>query len=281
MIDNLPDLTTPAKAKLWRLALQIEPAVLHAVVWSTVEDSSLRYFKLPLDPTLPLHKALEEAVYAAPVLLADFARVDVDVHTPDYLVAPAITDGDTAAEALDFCCLCPDGHSPHTDLLDVGADLKVTWACHDQSAAFLARTFRNPAVECHISPLVRYFSRKSAMGNRGKLFVHLGSAASRPQADIIACAPGGRVLLAATRTLSASDSDDALYFVLASMAQCGLDPRADEILLCGDAAMRDRLMPRLRRYASAAMPLIFPSAAFRAGRDSLAAPFPLTLLSLS
>ena len=91
--------------RLWRLALQLDNDALQAVVWSTVEDSTLVHFSLPLDPTLPQVKALEEAVYAAPVLLSDFGSVDVVVRTNAYMPVPQGLDEDTGVALMEYACL--------------------------------------------------------------------------------------------------------------------------------------------------------------------------------
>ena len=77
-----PDLDNP---RLWRMALELSPGVLHAVITSTVADSSLVYRRLPLDNSLPLHKALEEIVYATPELLEISSCCEVRL-SPYYLV---------------------------------------------------------------------------------------------------------------------------------------------------------------------------------------------------
>ena len=100
-----PDIPAIERPRLWRLALQLEPGLLSAVIWSTVEDSTLVHFSLQLDPTLPQAKALEEAVYAAPVLLSDFGSVDVVVRTNAYMPVPQGLDEETGESLVDYCCL--------------------------------------------------------------------------------------------------------------------------------------------------------------------------------
>lgn len=274
-----PDIPTIERPRLWRLALQLEPGLLSAVIWSTVEDSTLTHFTLPLDPTLPGHKSLEEAVYAAPVLLSDFGRVDVVVRTPHYVTAPAALGDESAASILDYLCLLPEQpeHECKTDTVDV-CDTAIAWPVATDTAHFLARTFRNPRVMSHVSPLLRYFSRKSATGNSGKLYAHFSECGGSRQLDIIATGTDGKPLLACTHSLAGDD--DALYYILLAMQTAGLDRLSDEIQLCGHAATRDAVMPRLRQYAAKVLPLIFPSAAYRAGKDALRAPFPLIILPL-
>ncbi|MCM1068260.1 MAG: DUF3822 family protein [Muribaculaceae bacterium] len=279
MSSTLPDHNTIERPRLWRLALQLERELLRAVVWSTVEDSTLLQFSLPLDPTLPGHKALEEAVYAAPVLLSDFGRVDVVVRQAHYMAVPHGLDSELQSRLCNYACLSADPDS--CDLLSghVGSlDADIVWPLDSGTASFLARTFRNPAVHCHITPLLRYFSRKTLLGNSGKLYAHFHECAGRREVDIIAFGTDGSLALTATHPLSTDT--DAIYYILASMQQAGLDARSDEILLCGHGSTRDALMPALRKYAAYVMPVIFPSAAFRAGREALQAPFPLIVLPL-
>lgn len=123
---------------------------------------------------------------------------------------------------------------------------------------------------------MRYFSRKTQLGNTGKIYAHI--TAEPPVVDIVAFGHDGALRLAVTKPVTAAA--DSAYWILACAREAGLDPASDEILLCGDNAARHELMPLLRRYAGYVMPVIFPSAAFRSGRDALNAPFPLILIPL-
>ena len=272
-----PDLSAIADPRLWRLALQIDSEALRAVLWSTVEDASLIRFTLPLDPTLPPAAALEEAVYAAPVLLADFAAVDVVLRTRACLLAPSQLPDDCVRRMMKYACVASDSDVIRSSAASRG-DAAVHMAVDADVARFLARTFRNPRVHCHAAVLDRYFGSKSALGNSGKVYVHFHQGASSREADILCYAAGGR--LAIVTTHRCDTDDDAVYYIAATAREAGLDLASDEILLCGNQQLRDSVMPKLRRYASYVMPLIFPSAAFRVGRDALNAPFPLIILPL-
>ena len=241
-------------------------------------------FSLPLDPTLPGHKALEEAVYAAPVLLSDFAGVDVLVRTNAYTVLPAGYSDDAFRTAADYCRLTVSDDAPSVDDTELRRDtvdalgIDLAWTLPAHTARFLARTFRNPAVHSHIAPLMRYFGRKSILGNTGKVYAHFSGQGASASTDVIAFGTDGR--LACAFTHPTPSPSDALYYIMAAMKHAGLDPETDEVLLCGDASARDTMMPLLRRYAAYVMPVIFPSAALRAGREAFNAPFPLVILPL-
>ncbi|MCH5222160.1 MAG: DUF3822 family protein [Muribaculaceae bacterium] len=279
----MPDIKTEIRAieqpRLWRLAMQIEGDAIRAALWSIVEDSSLRQFTLPLDPTLSPVKAIEEAVYSTPLLLSDFAKVDVILRTQAYTVVPKGLDEEARQKALRYLCLSDDSDQQQEFFHDIEeCSAMVLSSADDELCGFLARTFRNPKIHSHISVLMRYFGRQSLLGNRAKLYTHLHKSGENMQVDIVATDSSGRLMLAVT--YGVSTIDDILYYVLASARQSGFNLAQDEILLCGNSGMRDVLMPRLRRYATFVMPLIFPSAALRNGREALNAPFPIVILPL-
>lgn len=265
--------------RVWRLALMIDGReALRVVVSSMVEDSSMMQFSLPLDPTAPLLRSLEEAVYAAPVLLADFGRVEVAVRTDAYTLVPSQLDEAGCEAAADIAGLLHDDapHSVMTD--DTGTAMaRVVWTIGEDVVNFIMRTFRNPRIISHVTPLLRYFSNKTRLGNSGKLYVHFNPGNSR-SADLMVFGPEGALEFTASH--ACPTENDAAYYILATAHACGLSPETDEIQICGDGAMRDSVMPLLRRYFAHVMPVIFPSVAFRAGREALKAPFPLIILPL-
>lgn len=265
--------------RVWRLALMVDGReTLRAVLSSTVEDTSLIHFTMPLDPTVPLLRSLEEAVYAAPVLLSDFGRVDVVVRTDAYTMVPPKLDSAGCEAAARIAGLLHNDAAQRVMTDDTGTAMaRTVWTLDEDVAAFIQRTFRNPDIICHITPLLRYFSRKTLLGNSGKLYVHF-NAGSHRGADLMLFGPEG--MLEFTASHSCPTDSDAAYFTLAAAKTYGLSFASDEILICGDGPARDSVMPLLRKYFNHVMPVIFPSIAFRAGREALKAPFPLIILPL-
>lgn len=153
----------------------------------------------------------------------------------------------------------------------------MAWALDSRTAGFLARTFRNAPLRCHISPLIDFLGQRTNSGNSGKLYVHFADGAGL--IDIVAFSPGGQLLSAATH--SCAGDNDVLYHIMNTARTAGFNLRGtDEVLLCGDNAARMRMLPLLRRYVAHALPLIFPSAAIKAGIEAFKAPFPLIILPL-
>ncbi|MDE6207227.1 MAG: DUF3822 family protein [Muribaculaceae bacterium] len=267
--------TTIDSPHLWRLVLGIAPGALHAVAFSTVADATMIYRRLTLGGSDSLHRQLEEAIYAAPWLLSDFGRVDIAVSTPYFTVVPAGLDDDGLAASLtDIAGDTPDA----VELLsDSTPQCRVVWALDADCRRFLARTFRNAPVHHAISPLLKYFDTVSSASNRAKLFVHLSDETPR-RLDIIEYDASGCLRMAVSKEWEVDN--DALYYILSVAELTGFDRENDELQLCGDQTLRSRLSTLLSRYVRHVLPLIFPSAALRSGREAFRAPFPLVILPL-
>jgi hypothetical protein len=256
-----------------RLELRICEKAIDVVIISCIEDNSLQWHRIELDAaaTSPI-KSLEDAVYRNPLLLADFNAIDVLIATKRRLVVPAAhADNDNIRSMFEQ--LYPDAKlevviNPIGDNGDV-----IAIADDADRINFIRRTFNNPKIADRITPLCRYFGIKNRLGNAGKFHVHLAD----NTIDIIAYGADG--LLMANTFESTAVTDD-LYYTLAAAKSLNFDNNNDQMLLSGDADRREALIPLLRKHISYVMPMIFPSAMFKAGKDSLSAPFELITLPL-
>lgn len=257
--------------RLWRLSLLVSRDSLHAVATSTVADSSLIYKRMPLDTTLPLHKALESTIYANDDLLADYGSTSILADMTSYTLLPSGSDIDPA-DIAEVTQIGADGDTAlitNTDTTGAGAD--IVWTFPEQASHFLARTFRNAPQNHAMSVLLTYFHRQAQSGNRAKVYLHLSDGSPR-RVNIVMFDASGKLVMATTKEWEADT--DVLYYAL-SIAQGGdFKTESDEMLICGDGALRMAVTPLLSRYVRNVMPLIFPSAALRAGLDAFKAPFP-------
>jgi hypothetical protein len=257
---------------LWRLSLLVDDDNLVVVANSTVEDASLIHVKLPYDSAAasPI-RAIEDVIYSNPLLLSDFNKVECVVRSKQFLITPASVD-EQATTAI-AKKLWTDGNL--TVMIDQvpQLDINIVWAIDTQLINFMVRTFSNPRIVHHLTPLTRYFSRKSRLGNSGKMYVNI----HRNYIDVIVFRSGKASLI---NSFEYQDKDDATYFILAAAKEAGFNLDDDELLVCGDVALREQIMPSLRRFVNYVMPVIFPSTMFRAGKEALNAPFELILLPL-
>ena len=256
-----------------RMAMQLSPRTLDVTITPMDADTGLRQISIPLNPSEESLKAVEDAIYATSEILADYGRVDLLMRTDAYTLVPAGVSRDVAEDCARITMLTHDVDCPVVTI-DRHDTADVVWCAPANIMNFLARTFRNAPVQCHISPLISYFAQRSGMSNGCRLYAHFAG----DKVDLIGFNAKGNLRAAVTHTV---DTDtDALYFIMAVAQQIGLDVVNDEILLGGDASRRLSVMPLLSRYAAKVLPVIFPSAVLRSGHEAFKAPFPLIILPL-
>ncbi len=263
--------------QMWRLSLLLSPEGLDIAVASMFEDNSLIYKHIPLPSDAPSRlKAIEDAIYENPLLLADFRKVDILVRTRRFLVIPSEISEPDALELI-FREFWPDiqDYTIFTDssLVLPGDRDSIAFAVERKEAAFMQRTFPTGRISHALTPMVRYFAGNSRLGCAGKMYVCLHPR----EIDVIAYTSGG---LRMAVTTSVASPSDALYYIMAALHTCSLSPSEVEIMLCGDNALRQELTPMLRKFVGYVMPVVFPSAMFRAGKDAMLAPFSLMLIPL-
>lgn len=270
------DFSNITNPRLWRLLLQADSKNLRFAVSSTVEDASLAQATVCLDASREYCKAIEEAVYSVPGLLADFGSVDILIRTDAYTLVPGNLPLDQAIACAEYAHIA-DADTDHMLLCEKTGEINIVWACSQAVINFLRRTFPTARIKPHIAPMLSYFGRQAVTGNCGKIYIHLSE--QPREADIMAYGNDGRLLCSFTKAFE--QDADICYMAMATAKSCYLNVASlDEIRLCGESCRRSSLMPLLRRFAPRTVPLIFPSAAMRAGIEAFKAPFPLILLPL-
>lgn len=261
------------KPELWNLAMKFERDAVQVVLYSPLEENSLIYRELALDPDAASYVAsVEDAVYDNPLLLSDFQRVSCVVDSPVFMAVPKdVEDLNDREDMLLATFPGFDGEIYENDLSSRDAVMMV--GLEKELSGFLARTFFNCRVYHHLTPLCRYFLAESRRGNTRRMYANLRG----DSLDVLAF-DHGKLLVA--NTFEYREPTDAIYYILATFTSLGLDRMADELLLSGDAGVREKITPDLRNYVSYVMPVIFPSTMFRAGRDAMQAPFDLIILPL-
>lgn len=265
------DLITDASR--WRLAMKIGRDAIDVVAYSPIEDNSLIQRRIPLNTAkLSPLQAIEEAVYDNPLILSDFGRIQCLIDTPDIVIAPKEAgnlDADTLGDILRASRQEFDG-AVETNALPA-SNAVIVMGLPREMSRFLRRTFVNPDLQHHLTPLCRYFLNLSRRVNAPRVYANLRAGSM----DIIAV-DRDRLLMA--NTFAFSHISDSAYYIVASRRSLGLD--GAEMYLSGDAGVREQLAPMLRRVIPSVMPVIFPSTMFRAGKEAMTAPFELIILPL-
>lgn len=260
--------------RMWQLILEVSPSRLSVVAFSSYEDHALIYEQLPFDAAAPtLLRALEDAVYDNPMLLLDFKRVTVIHDTTRILPVPGTEDTGLAAEL--FRRIFPGDSDCAGEIITnrlPSLDMAIPFEIPCDIAGFIRRTFHNAGMIHPLMPLAAYFQAKHPTRRKGKTLVNLNG----DRLDIVTLGDTAPLFINSCRF---REPMDAVYHILASRENLAL-PDTEEIMIAGDRTTRAAITPVLRRYVRYVMPAIFPSAMFRAGKASLAAPFEMILAPL-
>ncbi len=258
-----------------QLIIRTSETALDVALFNQAEDNSLilRHFGLEPDADGSVLRHLEEIIYDNPLLLGDFARVDIIVDTPVFAVVP-----DRVADDADLCETILDQMFPDRDDSELVVNrlpdnASVVMAVRNDLAGFFRRAFGSPQFFCHLTPLIKFYGDRRRHGNTARMFANL-----RPGAvDIFVF---GYHTLVLANTVPFRDTADAVYYILAVRDLLSINDDADELLVSGDSDLRKVVIADLRKFIPYVMPVIFPSAMFRVGRDALNAPFDLIVLPL-
>lgn len=262
-----------ADTSMWNLLLRFGPDALCVMAYSVVEENTLIYRRLPLPGASPAPlRDIEAAVYDNPFLLSEFRRVWCVVESRSHLLVPPECADEATQRQLFAAAFPSQSLQMHTELTDTPNSLMLHGLQPD-FAAFVTRTFTGARIQSHLTSLIRYFASRPGHAGRMGMAVNV-----RPASLDIIVTQGRRLMLA--NTFDYAHPEDAVYYILAVRHTLGLDPRTDELLICGDRDAREKLAPMLRTYIGRVMPAIFPPQMFRAGKDSMLAPFDLTVTPL-
>ena len=139
--------------------------------------------------------------------------------------------------------------------------------------AFLGRTFNYPVVYHYLMPLCEYFKGQNRGNDISRMFLHLNAVSM----DMVVYRDGA---LMCANSYPFANADDAVYFALNAWTTYGLDQLTDELQLAGDGDLRAAMTPALRKFVKFVMPVVYPAAAMRLGRNAMQAPLDLILLAL-
>ncbi|MDE7442770.1 MAG: DUF3822 family protein [Muribaculaceae bacterium] len=266
-------------AQLWHLAMRIDHKTISVAVTSTVRDNSLIYREISLDTSVASWQAsIEDAVYANPLLLSDFSRIDIAVDTEWFTVIPSeITDNALQQRITDTLFRDMNGENePMLTLADPIAGTGATLLAVIPTGVenFLRRTFFNANIRHCVSVLAQYFHTREKLGNSGKLFVHIHPGS-------VTMIAFNHDSLAMANRLRTESTADAMYYIMAArekLTESGdID---DQILVSGDSTLRDSIVPTLREYVPYVMPLFFPASLLKAGHEAINAPLELSVMHI-
>ncbi len=260
-----------------RLGLSLDRNALHVMVKDQLAEMPV-YEAFRLDTTLgSTAKALEEIIYSNPILLSDFAKVEVSLRSTSFLLLPdeAVNEGAEFCEAVVNASIA-DGASESLTTLEApieGSGCTLMVKEERDLVDFIRRTFNNPTITHSLGVLATNFIKQALYGTPGKTYVHLHD----DNMDIAIFGDNGLSLL---NTFSYSDPMDAVYYIMSTRSALGIEQTAGELFISGDSTLRETITPILREYLGYVMPSVLPAPVIRFGKSVKDAPLDLTLLML-
>ncbi|MDE6266101.1 MAG: DUF3822 family protein [Muribaculaceae bacterium] len=274
-VSTAPALENPQS---WSLFLRIGPSGFDALLHNPAPEQPMRGIRQGCPEGNDLLPALETFVYDNPLLLSDFRSVTILLETPRFTLIPNGVESPVMQRDILSLSL-PGGVDPderENVLTDEVKSVPVEIAClpEEKMLTFLRRTFHNPRIMNHLTPLLEYFGSRRKEGNHARTYVQMRERGL----DIIIFRES---TVGLCNTFTYSTMDDAAYLILAARQTVGdLDPDNDEIYLCGDLQQRLELGSRLGQFVKNILPVIFPPALFRKSRGVMDIPFDLILMPL-
>lgn len=210
-------------------------------------------FAVEVDASIPEgEKVIEEAVYTTPSLLGDYAQTVIVVDTPCFTLVPQeVADDREALEAIRGL-MWPDAQADAVTVSPAADGMAVVASVDPALTGFVSRTFGRATVVHRVAALCRFFASLSRPVNNIKLYANF---ASPTRLDIVAL-KADTILMA--NSFEYTETDDAVYYIMAAVKDCGFDQLDDELLLSGDAECCRKITDTLRKYINSVMPLLLP-----------------------
>lgn len=256
-----------------RLDLRIGVTALDVMIYNPLEGNSLLLKRCNLSgDDADRLKQIETFIYDNPLLLSDFKTITAIIESRSFMTVP-----DSIADACDHIALLCEADSDTDRRASVIEDrldafgARILTPLPAAMANFLRRTFPNIRLHNALYPFTRYCHSNLSKGNTVKTFVNLRARSL----DIAVMSSNSLVLL---NRFEYRDINDAAFYILSCTEDIADD--REEILIGGEREQRDALMPMLRKFRPYVMPMIFPSAMFKAGADAMKSPFDLIILPL-
>lgn len=196
-----------ADTSLWRLLLQIGPKSLTALLLGppSAERTVMAHAEPLADTSL---KALENAIYDNPLLLGDFASVQLLVDSSEFMLCP---EGLDAVHEQMAMAMLPDSERPARVIDSPMPGGKVLTLLSTDKMNFLQRTFPDATLADAISPVacwLAYFNQQR--GDRA----HLYALCEPNRTQVIRFDNLGELQFA--NTFTADSAADCAYYILAA-----------------------------------------------------------------
>lgn len=254
------------------LSVRIEKERIYFSVHNPAVNNSFQSCSVRFPAGEAFLPALENIIYEHPELLQSYRKTYILLPSNRFTFVPQSLEPAGETEAYYTYCFpgtsekilenCLE-HNELYNLFGIEADLY----------AFLVRTFDQPVILHHLTPLCEYFYSKSRTNNQDKMYVNI----EEKRIDIICFNTRGLLI---ANTFEYRHPHDAAYYMLNVWQQLNFDQQKGEMHLTGNNRLKKPIIPIIQEYISCVIPSIFPAQLFKIGKETLNAPFDLIVTPL-
>ena len=270
---SLPEKINLSFSEKYILIFRISDESCSFSMYNPIEDGSFFYYEIEKKSNEDLLTDLQEFFYVNDFLTASYKKVFVINNTSSFTFVPLnVFDEKRKEDFFQFNLSDNDGKVLIQTIRK--PTLVLLHAISSKIFDFFNRSFVNPLIIHHLSPMLTYFSERTKLGNANRLIVNLLD----KKLDILYFLPSGDFVFA--NHFKYNYLNDAVYYIFFVWKQFNLNQLKDFIYVIGNSPQKAELIQQLQKYVQNVFPVnITPSEHFL-GLDTQYFPFELSALTL-
>lgn len=211
-----------------------------ALSFSTTQESGVIYEPYPLNSSISMAANMREALRTVPLLGETFHRVWVMVDAP-VLMVPLSQFREAELETLYSHALTPREQQTVMHHMLPNLDTAAVFTVPKDLCTVLRDAFSDVRFLPVMSPVWHHFHERSFTGQHQKLYGYFHDR----RMDVF-CFSQNRFRF--SNSFAVNSPNDAMYYLLATWKQVGMDAEHDELHLAGDIQEREALLDEARRF---------------------------------
>jgi hypothetical protein len=267
---RMQETDTNTNKKQTALTVRISSTLLFAMP-DLSRDEKVFFRPYPVRNGISVSTNLREAFKTEAFLKYDYERVNVMIDTPTLMVPIEEFNEDDNETIYNHTF---QGHKQDHILFNVIPDLNavVLYPINKDIKLVLSDHFSNIRFMNVMHPVWSYLHKRSFTGQRRKLYAYFHDRC----VDVFAFRQNRFIF---TNRFDATHAHDALYYILYTWKQMGLNNEDDELYTVGDIPNKEWIIERLRTYLQRAY-VINPTADFNRAPATMIDNMPYDMLTL-
>lgn len=229
------------KSKQYTLSIRLSTDGFSFSIYNPIQDNSLSLLEKEVEPSLSLTANLKKVFHELDFLNSSYKRVNIMMASKRFTIVPFELFEDEQIEPIFY-----HNHQKRENEIILYNILKknsvvIIFGIDKSAYTFLNEQFPDACFYSQSTPLIKYFSIKSKLGNSKKMYASL-----RNDAIDIYCFERGHLLLA--NSFECKQTEDRIYYLLYAWKQMDFDQERDELHLTGTLPDKETLMKEVKKF---------------------------------